>query len=151
MKIISDLMEYCTDNNIVLLLGDDLYQNAIDQPVYYENNQLIMLADFTMTPTIVNGRLVSSKYSGFIGIGQKREATEIAEDVFEYTQSSLDETFEQKYLRRLKDLFDILIVKVGGFTCDYEYQIESAEMKTKINTFDLNADFVIMAVTLAYE
>lgn len=151
MKLISDLMTYCTTEGIRLYLGDEYYQNAIADGVTYQDNELIMLAGFTVKPVIVNSRVQSETYSGVIALGRKREYKEVDEDVYEKTESSLDETFEQKYVRRLKDLYDLLVMHLADFACENEVSIVDVTMRTQINTFDLNADFVACEITLAYE
>ena len=151
MKLIDDLITYCQEEEIRLIIGDDMYQNAIADNVEYKDNELIMLAYFNVSPTVVNGRIVSEKYTGAIALGRKREERLIGEEEYENTQSSLDETFEQKYIRRISDLYDLLFTHLGSFTCYNEYIIDSAECKIDINKFDLNADFVTCAISIINE
>ena len=64
--------------------------------------------------------------------------------------SSLDETFQQKYDRRLKDLGQILGIDIGSFTCAQELTAESINMAMEINQLDLNVDFVMAEVTFLH-
>ena len=141
-ELISELEAYAVSKGYFFISGGEAYHNALSDQNVFADYEKIMLVDFpNARPTMVNGRITNTRYSGAILLGQKREAA---------TMSSLDETFQQKYDRRLKDLGQILGIDIGAFTCAQELTPESISMAMEINQLDLNVDFVMAEVTFLH-
>lgn len=138
-SLINIIRQYCTDNSIDFIYGNDQIVNVIiDQSVLLEN-ELILIADFTLTPTIDSGRVVASRYTGTVSLGQKCEET---------TESALDETPIEKYDRRLEYLTMKLTQILGELSCVNDFIISSLSIRFDMNKFDLNADFVAGTITI---
>ena len=144
--LIDALRAYCQDNDIFFIPGTKAYVEAVADSNIYANNDLIMYAEFTASPTIEGGRVTSTIWNGAIALGRKREVKTI-NGVVVNTTSNLDETWEQKYDNRLKDLSIQLAEVLGEIQCSQELDITAATFKMEINQFDLNADFVSATVT----
>ena len=138
--IIDILRNYCIENDIYFIPGDSAYVNAISDENIYKDNDLILIANFTSSPNFYASRITSNKYSGLLALGRKREITDDSPQV--ETESSLDETFEQKYDRRLRYLANRLAGIIGDIACENEYEVDSVNFKLQLNDLDLNADFV---------
>lgn len=157
--LIDKMKEYCsTQNNIFIAGGNDYkaYRNALLDNEEYANGQLIVFAGFEMIPTLSMNQLNGLKYTGVVGIGRKCEEKTIVQDdedtiedetVKEYTVSNLDETYQQKYDRRLKSLATQLFNFCQLMACNNNLEITSMTMGEKINQYDLNADFVECQIT----
>lgn len=144
--LVDVLEQYCIDNDIKFLYGDEFYQNADDGPMEYEENQLIMIADFDFQTVYTNANAIDEiRYVGIIGMGRKFE-TPTAENP-EGT-ASLDESILQKYKNRLKDLTTLLSNAITQIACDNELEITNVNGRFDINKFDNNSDFVITNLTL---
>lgn len=146
-SLISDFRSYCSEKGYCCLIGDDAYVNAINDSTVYENNQIIIILDLKFSPKLENNIVNEIVYSGTIAVGRKRESITDDETTTE-TVSSLDETFEQKFDRRLSDLSELLVVILSDFACENEININSIDARYDINKFDLNADFVAAQISL---
>ncbi len=145
-NIIDILYNYCIENNIKGLFGKDDYINAIADEDVYKDNELILIAFFDSYPLIINGGLISDhKYVGTMALGRKCE-TDINND---RTESSLDETFMQKYVNRLSSLSVSLTNIIGDISCENEFDVSNLIMRMELNKFDLNADFVSCQITFS--
>lgn len=145
--IIDKLRDYFENKDYYFLAGNRAYINAINDRHVYEKNELIAFVEITSSnPTITNGRLASMTSNLNLAIGRKREDTDGIETV-----SSLDETYMQKYTRRLRDLETIWIKDVAQFMCDEQMTAQSINIRQEINSFDLNADFIAGTVILVKE
>jgi hypothetical protein len=111
---------------------DDFYSN-IGMTRQWDNDQLVLIADFQALPTIVNGKIPAIVYTCLLMLGRKSETAG--------TISSMDETPKQKYENRLKDLMQTLSTQMGAFACDNELEITNFPMVVEINQFDENLDF----------
>jgi hypothetical protein len=155
LGIIDILNTYCTSNNIYFICDQKGYQNALADNNVYANNKRIMLAWLKPTATDINGyRINKYSVSGQIALGQKREAvtTGVAPNQTTIeTESNIDETFMQKYDRRLKNLMIDISNVIQKLACDNEMDIISLNFDYDINALDLNADFIIANITLEYD
>jgi len=131
------LEDYCREHKIYLITGPEAYQNAVADWAVYEAYDLIMCVDLTFNPDF-SDELGSVTYNGTIGLGQKRE---------EETESSLDETFGQKYHRRLLKLAETFVAFFNELQCEDEIEMNSCTMSYALNRYDLNADFVVANVS----
>lgn len=143
LDFIGYLKDYCTRNNIFFIPGPEDYQNAVADYSVYENYDLILCADLSLTPDFNEFGRVS--YNGTLALGRKRELTD-----YEQTVSSLDETFEQKYERRLLALTQALFGLINEIQCNEDGEILSCSMSYAINRFDLNADFVLANINIKF-
>lgn len=136
--LIDILRDYCTLNDIFFIPGTDAYINAVADMNVYADSDLILIADFTSAPSFTGGRVTGNTYTGVLALGRKTET---------YTTSTLDETWEQKYDRRLKSLSQTLASLIGDIACENEFEISNVTFKLDINKFDLNADFVAATIS----
>lgn len=149
--IVKALRSYCVTKGITFIpaLTED-YINAVISRQYYEYNGLILVAMLNRQIRREGSNIIGVSFSGIIGLGQKRENIVDEEDeVISETESSLDETFEQKYDRRLSELMFGLQDFISDFTCEQELEVLNENQRMEINKFDLNADFVFCDITLA--
>jgi hypothetical protein len=139
--LIGQLKSYADTQGWCFLYGDNFHQNYEATRQDIRKGDLILGADpFLATPSITqSGKVESIIYTGLIMLGRKYEDTSI---------SSLDETYYQKYVNRLKELMQLLSTHLISFSCDNELTIESSQFELSINRLDENVDFVICSITL---
>jgi len=147
-SLIDVIRQYCTDNSISFIYGNDAYANALSDDSIIAN-QLILVADFSCKPTLAGGRVVDVTYSGVIMLGSKCETATI-DNIEVSTESSLAETPIEKYDNRLKLLTTSLMTILGDLTCNNELEITDINIKFDLNKFDLNADFVAATITIKH-
>jgi len=153
--ILEKLRTYCTGEGIIFIPSiSEAYVNSVIDWNEYENNDLIMFALFNAVHVFDNSKLVEIAYTGVIGLGRKCESEliEFEDEKNNYTietESTLDETPEQKYDRRLKYLANKLTEILSEIACENQYEIRNCNMRLEINKFDLNADFVACDITIA--
>lgn len=136
------LKDYCEDNKIFFIPGPEDYRNAVADENVYEDFDLILCTDLTLSPNFYDEE-GSVTYNGLIALGRKRELTDEEETV-----SSLDETFQQKYVRRLCDLVELLVDFLNDIRCDADAEITYCAISYAINEYDLNADFAVANITM---
>jgi len=136
--LIEALRAKCIEKGYFCIYGQDEYINALSDEEIYNAYEKLLRCDFSANVTRVNGVIQSISYVGLIGLGQKHEAT---------TESSLDETPDQKYDRRLKDLTTALSDFIKEMTCVYELEVTNEQYDYDLNQYDLNADFVSCSIT----
>lgn len=141
--IIDDLRLYCKENNITFVLGNQSYANAVLDSEEYEVNELIMICDFNNSFGVFGSTIINDTYSGVLSLGRKRESS-LEEGI---TESSLDETYIQKYDRRLSYLHNKLKDIIREFHCQFEYTPQNINTKLDINQYDLNIDQVGCIIT----
>ena len=150
--ILEKLRTYCVNEGIIFIPSiSESYVNSVIDWNEYENNDLIMFALFNAVHVFDNAKLIEIAYTGVIGLGRKCESELIEDDNGDYTvetESTLDETPEQKYDRRLKYLANKLTEILSTIACENQYEIRNCNMRLEINKFDLNADFVACDITI---
>lgn len=150
--ILEKLRTYCVNEGIIFIPSiSESYVNSVIDWNEYENNDLIMFALFNAVHVFDNAKLIEIAYTGVIGLGRKCESELIEDDDGDYTvetESTLDETPEQKYDRRLKYLANKLTQILSEIACENKYEIRNCNMRLEINKFDLNADFVACDITI---
>ena len=67
------------------------------------------------------------------------------------TVSELDETYRQKYDRRLFALKQDAVSFINGILCAESIELTSFRMVEEINTYDENVDGVLCDLTVSYE
>lgn len=144
--LISYLDNWCTANKVYFCAGPEQYNNIVADYKLYEDFDLILVVAFNMVPRYSEGGVQSVTYQGSIALGRKCEKTDDEETV-----SSLDETFMQKYTRRLEDLTSKLNDLLLALQCEEEAYIDSCVMNYVLNKYDLNADFVNATVSLRFD
>ena len=133
LNLIGILRDYCDRENLYFIPGSSAYQNAIMDQSIYAANDLILVCDLQFSPIYGENSLNEVQYSGTIALGRKREVSTI---------STLDETFEQKYDRRLLELSNLLTELLLSLQCEHQFIIDSVQMSYSLNEYDLNADFI---------
>lgn len=135
LNLIGILRDYCDREHLYFIPGPASYRNAIMDQSIYSANDLILVCDLQFSPAFGENSLNEVQYNGTIALGRKREVPSAS-------VSSLDETFEQKYDRRLMELSNLLTELLLLLQCEYNFVIDSAQMSYSLNEYDLNADFV---------
>ena len=133
LNLIGILRDYCDREHLYFIPGSAAYRNAIMDQSVYSSNDLILVCDLNFSPVFGENSLNEVQYNGTIALGRKRELQ---------TVSSLDETFEQKYDRRLIELSNLLTELLLSLQCQHNFVIDSAQMSYSLNEYELNADFV---------
>ncbi|GEM_PF-1582880 len=152
--ILEKLRDYCEKKDIIFIPTiSESYVNSVIDWEAYANNDLIMFALFNAVHVFDNSKLIEIVYTGVIGLGRKCESEliEFEDEENNYTvetESTLDETPEQKYDRRLKYLANKLTEILSTIACENQYEIRNCNMRLEINKFDLNADFVACDITI---
>ena len=138
--LIGALSDYATANSWAFLYGDEAYKNFAASKNDYITNQLILGANpFTATPVITNaGKISQISYNGLLMLGRKFEVS---------TAATLDETYIQKYNRRLLELSQLLATNIAAFACAEELEVSSSIFELRINSYDSNIDFVVGNIT----
>ncbi len=144
--LITYLNNWCEENDIYFCAGPEQYNNIVVDNTVYEDFDLILCVAFNMVPRYGDTGLQGVTYQGSIALGRKREETDD-----EQTESSLDETFMQKYTRRLVDLTGMLNGILEGLQCEQDAYIDSCSMNYVLNKYDLNVDFVNATVSIRFE
>lgn len=127
------IKEYCKENKIYLCLGENEFANFLSDRKIYNAYDLIMCADLRLSPSYGDSGIENVVYSGIISLGRKKE---------EMTQATMDEFFQQKYERRLKELTELLIAVFDEFVCSEEMEMLRCDISYRINSYDSNIDFV---------
>lgn len=142
-ELITKLSEYATAKGWIFINGDEYYSNA-DADVEIAAGQLVLRVDLTATPTRgIGNRLTKINYNGLIGLGIKVDS--------DGKQADLDESFSQKYERRLKFLSQTLAMEAQSIACVNNLQIVSEQYIYAINRFDMNIDFVYGTINFEQE
>lgn len=142
--LIGSLRSLANTNNWVFLYGDNFVRNYEATRNSIAVNQLILSCDpFIVDPVYsIAGKISSITYTGLIMLGRKFEVS---------TMAKLDETFIQKYDRRLFELMTTLSATLAGFSCDNGLTLQRVRMELALNQLDENIDFIVASVTLLQE
>ena len=131
--LIGALKNYAENKGWVFLAGSMAFQNYEATKNTYNTNQLVLGANFSANPTIINGAVTEIRYPGLLFLGRKFESS---------TFSKLNETFIQKYDNRLKDLMGLITNMIINFSCYNELNAEGVTIEMELNRYDENLDFV---------
>ena len=143
VDFVGALRSFAEDKGWHFVYGNVEYANFEVDQEKYRPFDLILIADFNMRPQFAPGGAVESvSYPGTLMLGRKREVKNGIR-----SEASLQETMEEKYDNRLRDLITMLTYGIGGFACQMKMDITQCDMRMDINKFDLNADFVVAIVT----
>lgn len=138
--LIGSLASYASDNDMHYLSGENAYQNYEASQNTYDDGQLVLSADFNAAIYFSRGFTIGSiTYTGVLALGRKFEESE--------TGSNLDETFYQKYQRRLKDMMTLLASHIGIFACANKLEVTQCQFRMDLNKFDTNIDFIAATIT----
>lgn len=135
--------EYCEKAGILFILGGQEWQNKLSALKGLKPDQLMLGVEGNVSPTFNASLMTSVTYTLTVILGRKCEA--------KGTKSSMEETFEQKYDARLKDLMDQLALIMSSMVCENGYEITSFTMTPQINHLDLNIDCISSQVTIIVE
>jgi hypothetical protein len=138
--IIGALETYALSQGWIFEYGVNNFYKSATTVQEFQNGELIMIADFRAQPTIKNGRTTEITYTCLIMLGRKFDSTVEA--------ASLDETSEQKYDRRLKELMQLLANAIGQVGCDNELDVTVGDMVVNINQYAANIDFAASPNTI---
>lgn len=139
--IIGALQTYALSKGWLFTYGiDNFYASAQSGQFNYDPGQLIMIADFRAQPVYKNGRVTLITYTCLVMLGRKFDADGQA--------ASLDETADQKYDRRLKELLQLLAAGIAEVACTNDLEVTSGDMVADINKYAENIDFVASPSTV---
>jgi hypothetical protein len=138
--LIGALNDKAKENQWVFLSGSDAYQNIDATLKKFEDGQKVLTVDVSASATFATSLVTAITYDGIIMLGLKADSNGI--------RVSLDESFNDKYNRRLKELHLELSVFLGAFACENELTIENAQFTMEINRFDTNIDFIAARIRL---
>ena len=141
--LFDNFREYCKNNGILFILGGEEFQNSISAMRGLKPDQTMLAMEGTVSPTFNANQLTSVNYTLTIVYGRKCES--------KGTKSSMQETFEQKYDNRLKDLMEQLTLILTSSVCEFGYEITAFNMTPQINHLDLNIDCISAQVTITVE
>ena len=112
---------------------DEFYAN-IETQREYADGAIVLTVDSRSRPIVTSGRITEVRYTTLLALGRKFDANgEVA---------SLDETFHQKYDRRLRELESTLATAIAGFACTNQLDVSFSDFVFDINVYDTNIDFV---------
>jgi hypothetical protein len=131
--IIGVLEAYAISRGWPFVYGYNDFEKNIATVQEFNPGQIIMIADFRATPTIINGKVSEIDYNCLIMLGTKIDA--------DGQRAELDETPIQKYDRRIKLLMQEMATAIGTVACDNELTVEPGEWIVEPNMFDENIDF----------
>lgn len=134
-QILEALKAKALANGWLFVIGFDDYYRNLETNRELLNDQKILIADTNFTPSYKNGRIMNMNYSCFMSLGLKFDA--------DGTATSLDETNEQKYERRLGNLALELSTFIAEFGCENELTITAPTINFAINQLDEILDFAI--------
>lgn len=117
---------------------DDFYGN-IEVQQDYNDSDLVLTADVISLPLIVNGNIAQITYTTQLALGRKFDIDSQA--------ANLDESFKQKYDRRLSELQGVFANAIADFACSNELEVNVSGFIFDINVYDTNIDFVISTAT----
>ena len=143
--LIKALQADCATKDWRFVSGDRWYRNAeITKQGGLDVGEIVMTAFVNNAqPRFVNSVIDRITYSAEIMIGRKFD--EIGDT------SSLDETFIQKYERRLEELAKLMATFLASFACEHRLTIQSSTFQFYLNQYDENLDFCGGNVTFVDE
>lgn len=135
------LRSYCESNGIIYIPSETDWQNLINQEI--APDKLVLLTDFILTPSFnMGGRVEECSYSGTMFLCKKAETAG--------TRADFDETFEQKYDARLKQLTANICQILREVTCQNEGEVASCQITYRINQYSEIVDGVWCDVVLNF-
>lgn len=152
IDIVSDFKSEATTKGYLWLYGPKSILN------YEFSNTDLSTAKyvFALLPVITQGKdianelqVVSWSVSVNILFGRKFDVTASTATSEEY--SSLDETYSQKYDRRLFTLMSELNTFIETVICGSPYRLISQRFNDQINSTDENIDFVSCELNIEYD
>ena len=143
--IIGAIRTYCNTLGYTFIAGDNFYINSDISNYRIDLGQYIITALFTALPEYSDGQITRISYNGVLACGLK------VDDNGNGYQASLDETYIQKYDRRLLDLMGTLNTFISNFMCDNALDVSGVRMLAVINRFAENIDFIEATLTFIQE
>lgn len=137
--IIGALRTYAESQGWAFLFGSEWMQNYEASRNEYEDGQLVLGVDFDAVPTRSAGVISEISYNGTMILGRKFDD--------DNTPANLDETYIQKYDRRLYELSTLMSDFIKAFSCLHELDVTAESMRMDLNKFDTNIDFVANTIT----
>lgn len=134
--IIGAISTYCEDNNMSFIFGDRFAHNyELEKKKLIRGKYVLACFPFTVSGTEKS----EVNYDGILMLGLLTDE--------DGKKASINETYEQKYNSRLKDLLYVLGESVKTIACDNDLNLLNFSMDTEINKYDTNIDFVAAKVT----
>ena len=165
LQFTTELMKYCSDRNIIMLIGS--FQDQSEQLNRYiesiEKDQYILGLNVDANFNYQNkgANVKSTEIKGYISLGRKLfDANEFIEnvstgDVLEH-QSNISEPFLNKFLTRFTNDCNHLVwilqeLQVSGCSTGFKFDILEMNTTFETNKFDDCIDFVLMSFTILVE
>ena len=149
-KLAEQLKLYAESKGWLFFNGDNFYAN-IDADGKANVGQLALWVNLnTDSSRGLGNRLNKINYTGLIALGGKFDADYTIPTAYD-TNANLDESFQQKYERRLTMLMQTISNELGSFSCANNLQIITESYIYDINKFDTNFDFVVGQINIEQE
>lgn len=133
--IIGAFNTYTASKGYHAVYGFNNFESNIATIRSYTTDEYCFIFDFKADPVWGNNIIQEIRYTCLLMLGRKSDLAG--------TQSSLDETAQQKYDRRLNDLINGLALLIRDVACNNALLVESSPLSVDINVFDTNIDFAI--------
>ena len=124
---------------VPVLAFDNFEANIETGETVYPAGVCVLTYDYTLQPTLVNGRVTAWRGEAMLALGRKAETT---------TSAEISETHKQKYERRLKYLSEELVAGISDLSCASGHTVALQPIAFQINKFDTNIDFAYTRITL---
>lgn len=144
MAVVAEIRTLATNAGYEFSYGTAEYNNFDATQDDLQAKDLIYLAPVVDSGTYDNGVLDTSGYSTVIGLGVKSDR-----DV-DNTQANLDETYEQKYDRRLESMRTKLGAFIKSMGCEDNFTLTRHRIFEEINQLDENLDMMIAELQFGY-
>lgn len=141
--IIGAIRTYCETLDYIFIAGDNFYINADLSKYRIDIGKTIITALFTAAPEYSDGQITRITYNGVLTCGVKVDS--------EGYSASLDESFIQKYDRRLLSLMGTLSTFIQNFMCDNALDVTGTRMLAMLNRFAENIDYIEATLTFIQE
>ena len=141
-NLVEKLESHAISKGWLFFNGDEFYAN-VDADGKADIGQLALWINLNIDSSRGKGnRLSKINYTGLIALGGKFDDNYTIENN-NNTNANLDESFDQKYKRRLSTLLKTLSDELGIVSCANNLQIITENYIYDINKFDTNFDFVV--------
>ena len=141
--ILGAIRTLCETKGYIFLAGDTYYIDADLSKERIDLGDYIITALFTAAPEYSDGQLTRITYNGVLTCGLKVDSSN-------YT-ASLDESFIQKYDRRLLPLMQTLSTFISDLMCDNALDVTGARMLAMLNRYAENIDYIEATITFIQE
>jgi hypothetical protein len=142
MAAVSEIRTLATNQGYEFSYGTSEYKNWDAGRKNLQDKDLIVLDPLIGSGSYIGGVKSDKTYVTTIGLAVKNDGV---------YQATLDETYEQKYDRRLEDMEAALEAFIKLLACTDGFEILSDRIISDINRFDTNVDIMLAEITFIYD